>query len=659
MRSLIITALITLLLSYYTAYSQEYSKEFGKVSSAEIDLIEYNSDKSAEAVVLFDLGKSRFTRTDHGFDVIFERCTRIKILKESGLKWATVEIPYYIGDENAEKIYDLTAYAYNFENLQLNKVEFDTKNYYDEKINNFWRVRKFALPNVKAGTIIEYKYSIQSPYKFNFRDWEFQWEIPVIYSEYKTSMIPWYEYTWMLQGAKKFDIYETHEDVMTSRNYGGNDPFGANAVHDMVYTFGMKNVPAFSDEEFISSKNDYILKIDFQLARFNSESGAKIDIITTWDALIKELLKSDECGKVMKAAERNASDLINVEQLKLKPANDRFNTVIDFVKDNFNWNSHAEYTATQSYKKLIETKQGNCAEINLLACGLLKAVNIETFPVILSTLNHGKIKVDYPFAQSFNYLIIAAKIDSTFILSDATASNCLNNRIPEKCMNGNGLLLNDKKVEWIVLEGTFPSTQAYYIRQKINSDKSITAEVQITANEYDALNFRNNFGDKEDEVILKLKEDYSFVIDSSVKILHPFDKTKPYILRYSLQTQPEIINDKIYISPFLKESLSENPLKQKERKYPIEMRYPKKKTYVTIIEIPEGFQVEYLPPAQEISNVLFSLNYEPQKLDNLIQISFEYYFKRAEYLSTDYNLIKYYFNEIYKKSNEKVVLKKL
>jgi hypothetical protein len=73
---------------------QNFSKEFGKIAKDEIELTEYALDKDAEAVVLFDLGTSYFVETDNSFDVIFERTTRIKILSESGIKWAEVEIPF-------------------------------------------------------------------------------------------------------------------------------------------------------------------------------------------------------------------------------------------------------------------------------------------------------------------------------------------------------------------------------------------------------------------------------------------------------------------------------------------------------------------------------------------------------------------------------------
>jgi hypothetical protein len=192
MRQIQMTLLIGIL--SLTIQGQNFSTEFGKIGIDEFELNEYALDKDAEAVVLFDKGKSYFIRMDDSFDVGYVRTTRIKILSESGVKWAEVEIPLYHKNKIYESLFDVEAYTYNYENGRIIKTKFNISNTYDEKINEYWSVRKFAIPNVKKGSIIEYTYSIYSQYKFNFRNWEFQWEIPVVYSEYEVNMIPYYEY---------------------------------------------------------------------------------------------------------------------------------------------------------------------------------------------------------------------------------------------------------------------------------------------------------------------------------------------------------------------------------------------------------------------------------------------------------------------------------
>jgi len=51
-------------------------------------------------------------------------------------------------------------------------------------VNEAYSQKKFAFPNVREGSIIEYKYTMVSPYIFQLDDWKFQYEIPVKWSEF-------------------------------------------------------------------------------------------------------------------------------------------------------------------------------------------------------------------------------------------------------------------------------------------------------------------------------------------------------------------------------------------------------------------------------------------------------------------------------------------
>jgi hypothetical protein len=60
-----------------------------------------------------------------------------------------------------------------------------------------------------------------------------------------------------------------------------------------------------------------------------------------------------------------------------------------------------------------------------------------------------------------------------------------------------------------------------------------------------------------------------------------------------------------------------------------------------------------------MDNNLFELLYSARSEDNQILISLNYFFKQSVYSATDYSLIKYYFNEIVKKGNDKIVLTRI
>jgi hypothetical protein len=547
--------------------AQDNLRQFGKISQQEADMTACAEDPSAEAVVLFDLGTSWFSRKENSFDLIFERTTRIKIFNDAGLKWAEIEIPLYQEGGIYEKTFDIEACAYNYENGKLTKSVFNPKDYHDEKIDDKWIVRKFAIPGARAGSIIEYKYKISSQYLFNLRDWYFQWQIPVEYSEYVVKMIPFYEYTFLLQGANKFDSQESYEEGGILRQ------FGAYKYHDMVHKYIMKKISAFRDEKFLSSYNDYVMKLDFQLAKVHGYYGGITDIITTWPKMIEDLLRDSDFGKYLKKSENSANELISLSGLSKKEPIDRFNAVLDYVKANFDWNGNYRKYASKSIKDFIKDKYGNSADINLFTIGLLNAAKIEAYPVLISTRGHGTIKVDYPFHHLFNYVIIAANIDGHFILSDATEVLCANNRIPPRCINDMGLLIKKDQVTWLGLQSMIPSVTRTGISIAIN-DSSSFADFLCKSREYDAWHNRKSQGEDKKKIADNLSEKGYNFNDATIEVKNQQEIEKPYLLKYRVQDVTERINGKYYVTPFLNEIIHDNPLKQKVRLHPVDLTYP-------------------------------------------------------------------------------------
>ena len=56
------------------------------------------------------------------------------------------------------------------------------------------------MPNVKEGSVIEYKYTIRTNNIGMLRDFDFQTDIPVNYSEYKTYIPEYFIYNTKMKG---------------------------------------------------------------------------------------------------------------------------------------------------------------------------------------------------------------------------------------------------------------------------------------------------------------------------------------------------------------------------------------------------------------------------------------------------------------------------
>jgi len=643
------TFLVMLIFTFQTTLSsQTFNNDYGKVGNGDMEMSAYPKDKTAEAVVISDKGSSYFERTNDFFDLIYERTTRLKVLKEAGIKWASIEIPYYREGEIFEQVYDLEACTYNLLDGVFTRTYLDLKSCHEEKLNEYWNLKKFAMPNVKEGSVIEYHYKVRSQFFFNLRDWDFQWKIPVIYSKYITKMIPFYQYTWLLQGATKFDSNKSYVDQ------GLESQFDGIKFQDMIQEYVMKDVPAFKDEEYIASSEDYIIKLNFQLSKVINTQGTSRNIITTWPEMVKDMMKDEDLGGYSRKAEGMASRIFDLKSFSLIPAQQKFDSVLNYVKTNYKWNEMNGRNASKSVRTFMKDKLGNDADINLFTVGLLNAAGIKAYPVIISTRKNGKVKYDYPFSHFFNYVVILADVDGKKVLTDATNDLASNNRIPEKCINDKGLIIQKDKVEWVGLQSLIPSGIKNTFAITL-SDSTQNTSVQVNSTEYIALDYRNDYGTNTHTIKKHILDKGYSLVDSSIVVKNQLNIKEPYILKYSLTDRPEKVNNKIYVSPFLREMMNDNPLKQPSRNYPVDMIYPKKTTCFTQMNIPDGFNVDFLPANVKIKNDQFELEYFTQVSDNKVNVSMIYYFKNPEYEATEYTKLKYYFNEIVNKGNEKIV----
>jgi hypothetical protein len=619
----------------------------------ELELKQYAKDTSAEAVVLYDVGKSYFSSAKGYFELVFERSAKVKVFNKAGFKFAQISIPFYYGDNECEKIEDLQGKTYNLEDGNVRISDLDLKNTYIEKKNEHWRLEKFALPEIKEGSVFEFSYTIKSPYFFNLQSWAFQNRIPVIYSEYTTKMTPFWEYIYILQNATKFDEFKKYVDD------GFKAHWGTFEYNDVVYDFVMKDVPAFKDESYITSIDDYLVKINFQLAATHRPSGENINIMSTWKKLSEELLKNEFFGTYLKHSISLGKKIVDTMQIETKPPLEKAKIIDHFVKSNFNWNESCYNFTNKSAKDFLQKKTGNSAEINLFLIGMLKAAGLDVYPVVLSTRDNGKIKMDYPFLHFFNYVVAAVKIDGSVILLDATEPLCDFGQVPTRCINDKGMIVQKDKEEWVDLRSTTPSSIVYDFNLKLNDTQdSVYQNSKVISTGYDAIDYRNEFLTSYKELKKELQGINSLEEDS----LRPENLNqieKPFGISYNNRNAVESVEDKIIVSPFCDAVITENPLKQTTRNHPVDMIYPQSKIFQSTIVIPKGYKLLNQPDNMNVDNDLVKIQYVSSTQNaNTIKVTGSYEFKKDIYEVKDYHDLQAYFNNIVDKFNEKVVFVK-
>ena len=249
-----ILQLFTLVLFFSNLLSNAQKLELGKVSIQELQEKKHPLDSTAVAAFLFNKAKTSFKYLKTGFYLEHEYSIRIKIYKKEGFDWATKKVNHYIAYKEINKDYVTFSdcITYNLVDGKIEKTKLKSEGIFTTKINEYFNQAAITMPNVKVGSVIEYKYTITSEYINNFPDFDFQQNIPVNYAEYLTEIPEFFIYKQVTKGLQKIKTEEKlgfgYQNFTNSNNQGVNvDYRQINTIHIL------DNIPSLKNEDFIDN----------------------------------------------------------------------------------------------------------------------------------------------------------------------------------------------------------------------------------------------------------------------------------------------------------------------------------------------------------------------------------------------------------------------
>lgn len=403
----------------------------------------------------------------------------------------------------------------------------------------------------------------------------------------------------------------------------------------MIYDFGLKDIAAFKDEEYITSEKDYMASLDFQMSRINYPTGGSKQIMTTWPEMCNDFLKDSDFGKYIQSSEKEAKKILPTLNLAGKSQIEQVEIISDYVKSKYNWNGiYGKYTISK-LSEFLKQQTGNVANINLFLTGLLKAAGLEVYPVVLSTRKNGMISESHPFQHFFNYVISEVKIDNQVYFIDATEPLLYFKNLPSRSINVKGLVVKPKSEEWVAIRQNNVSTIQHNFDMVINPEESSSQikAIYMSLGE-DSYIFRSNYLGKEETLQKYLKDEYKIDADSVSVTTTPLDK--PFIFSFSFNHPVENSGDKIFVHPFCNLSIDDNPFKQTKRTLPIDLTYLQGKTYKSVINIPKGYKIEHIPKPYAINDNLISMNYSVVNNSDKILVEASYAYKQNIYDAKSY-----------------------
>ena len=654
---------VFLLLGISKSSAQTY--DLGKVTVAELKEKANPKDTAAPAAILFKKGKTFFTFTkDKGFSANHVYEFKIKIYKKEGLKWADQKVRFYIGYEklNEDRLEFSNAVTYNLENGAIVKTKLDNQGTFKKKVNKYWNEKTITLPNVKVGSIIEYKYVLKSENIVKLPDFDFQYEIPVDYFEYHTEIPEMYIYKPILVG--KIPITSESKFTHGSQNFENEHNQTRTLSYKQINSlYTAKDIPALTFEPYVNNIDNYRGSLQYELERVRFPEQPVKDYTMTWEGVASTIFKDESFGKELSKKDFLLEDvkklLGNVESLS-----ERLDIIFKFVQNKMNWNEENGYYTDKGVVKAYVEQTGNVAEINFILINMLKLAGIEVNPVLASTVENGV--PFYPTRTGFNYVIAAAEIDGKQILLDATHKFTSPNILPLNVLNWKGRLIKkDGTSQEIDLYPVSFSREFSNTIAKLDASGKIEGKVKVQRTDYDAYNFRIHNADKNEENYLeKYEEELGDLKISDYKIENKktnFSNPIVEFFSFTSDNQSEIIGGKIFLNPLLFFTRTKNPFTQEKRQMGIYFGYPTQEKININLNIPEGYIVESMPkPVRIVSeDKAIAYNFNISYDGNKIQINCIKEINSSIFAADEYTGLKDIFQKMLASQNEKIVLKKI
>ncbi len=651
--------------------------KYGKVSKEELAEKQNASYPEADATVLYRDYKVKFDYTQgQGFTQTVTVHERIKIYNKQGFDWATRNYIVYDNGSDREN-FDVKGVTYNLVNGSIEKEKLQKNAQFEERLNKYRVNNKFTMPAIKEGSIIEYEYTLVSPFS-RISDIDLQFTIP-INKELVELRVPDY-YVYNIQTNPKatvnfdFELDSREREVvfrarsgLGTANYGSYNSnnsatsAGTSTYKENIYLLDHTNIPPLKEENFVDNLQNYQARSLWELAMIKDPNGVPETFATTWEAVTKSVYEDDDFVNEINKSDYYQTDLASALQAATSEE-EKMAMILNLVKSKVKWNKYVGYFPEKGVKKAYKEGTGNAGDINLMLVSMLQNAGLNAYPVLVSTKENG-IPV-YPTREGFNYVIAAVSANGKMYVLDGTDPFSNVNMLPERAMNWQGRLIRpDGTSDWVGLYPGYISQKLTYVQAEIDGD-NVSIKVRERKGDHFAKAYRSNFANTnvESQVnAIDTGNEAVVITEFEAKDLASTKENMSISYTANSNSLVEEIAGDLYMSPMLYFAQTENPFKDDKRAYPIFFEYPKSQKYNISIKIPEGYKVKSLPQAikADLANNTGSYTYLLQEAPGILQLAVSLDINTPIILPQDYEYVKGMFSQITEKEKEKIVFTKI
>lgn len=617
-------------------FAKEKEFAIAEVKKSDLGNKPFKDYPDANARILFDFGKLMIEPSGDDFATIFSRHLRIKYLGDTLLS------PYLLNLDFYNEVEQIVIYSLNNNNVETTEITQKWKTL--DKYESFSK----TLSQLKSGDILEFKFKIKINSPHVVPGWQFEYEIPVRWSELYVEVPDIFVYRPVFKGYVPLLI--NSGEIKLDKN---GEWIEGDGYYVYRYRFAIENIAPFKKVKYSPSSRNYLTAVDFYLEKIQAYKGKNSTVGKSWGELTTALSRAEKLG--MRIQEFDAKPILAGMNLG-EDVGSKVGYIYYWLKDKMTWNGEIGIVAERPLGEVLKSGSGSIAELNLLLVAMLKQAGVEASPVLLRTVELGNLNMALPQISQFNYLVAYTRLIDIDILMDISEPCLEPGLLRVSCLNGKGLNVNSRFEDWIGLENNRVASNRVTVQAEIKGD-SLTATIIEKRKNYYALQDCYDFN-KGLEIV---KYDSALsILDISYADMDSLITGNKIMVKCDATSLMQKDDQSLSINPFWFESIDENPFKEKERMYPISFPYLFSNTWNFTLSFPEGYKVIELPDEETIATPdnLIRFVYTTKHMGNIIQVSAQFNILMRQFDPEAYDDLKTFYEDIIDKMKEQIKIKK-
>ena len=632
------------------AFAQDFNPKFGKISEQEVSMSSYPKDPEAGAMYLYDIGNIYYSSK---FELVYDVYVRIKIFKKEALDLADVKVRYVTATNAPQRVAGIDANTYNLVDGKVVKTEMSKKNVFKEKISDDVSMMKFSLPEVREGSVIEYKFSISTQSLAYVPDLDIQHDYPVLHSRMNVSLPEFIFYSASTRGLLKVNT-EQHD---------GSSFFTIGTYQYMLKELTASNddVPALKKEPMVWNVEDYRARLDLEISGVTLHVGdIHLDerYSHRWED-VNTILAESRFGECQKAKNPFKDEVREISSKSISDE-DKIREILNLVRGKIKFNDVLD-KIPDSPASVVKKGIGSAADINNILSLALRDAGFESDIILLNSRSYGRLPY-FPTLQRIETFLVRAK-DSAgnyYFLNASDKDSDLNVMSPEMLAQNARIYGKDGPDAWVDLSALAQNSERIMVLASLDKDGTLKGNYNRILKNQDAYAFNVSYGKagSEEKYIEEdiEKENNITVENASFDGVGTMNVTEKVLF----EMEPENSGGHIYINPSIIQFMGANPFDQEKRQLPVEFDVTKSITMQVTLMVPEGYSIEESPQNTKVTacNGDVSFQYLAQVTGNSVSARLSMKTSRVLFSPEEYEELRLTFGKIAEICNAKIVIRK-